>query len=348
MQMAVELPIAPMDVVTLLWAAFSVVAAGVLGLARFTIYGAYDQSLPGRAAAVLCLGLFALLQCLHLSYLLGGPSLMASPWYVVCLCASAAAFHGFFSASLQPPGALTARYGAHIVPVLLLPWLPGHWAVPASFLVGLACSLHLLTLLHRLRTQRRHFAMERGVFILFAGLALVIFVLGLLMVWWGERLYVRGYATAVGISLALVVYALLRFPDLAQRVQESVVSAYAVSTLGRVDRERALEQLRRLMEVERIYTDDKLNMARVAEEVGLAPHQLSELINITFEKSFPRYIRGYRVEAAKTMLLAEPQASVLSVGMAVGFTSQSNFYAAFRELTGQVPGEFRRLNSLPA
>jgi AraC-like DNA-binding protein len=325
-----------------------VVAAGVLGLARFTIYGAYDQSLPGRAAAVLCLGVFALLQCLHLSYLLGGPSLMASPWYVVCLCASAAAFHGFFSASLQPPGALTARYGAHIVPVLLLPWLPGHWAVPASFLVGLGCSLHLLTLLHRLRAQRRHFAMERGVFILFAGLALVIFVLGLLMVWWGERLYVQGYATAVGISLALVVYALLRFPDLAQRVQESVVSAYAVSTLGRVDRERALAQLQQLMEVERIYTDDTLNMARVAEAVGLAPHQLSELINITFEKSFPRYIRGYRVEAAKTMLLAEPQASVLSVGMAVGFTSQSNFYAAFRELTGQVPGEFRRLNSLPA
>ncbi len=343
--MAAVLPIALMDVVALLWAAFSVVAAGVLGLARFTIYGAYDQSLPGRVAAVLCLGLFALLQGLHMSYLLGGPSLMASPWYVACLCASAATFHGFFSVSLQPPGALTARYCAHIVPVVLLSWLPGQWAVPASFLVGLACSVHLLTLLHRLRAQRRHFTMERGVFVLFAGLAVVIFVLGLMMAWWGERVYVQGYATAVGISLALMVYALLRFPDLAQRVQESVDSAYAVSTLGRVDRARALEQLRQLMEVERIYTDDTLSMARVAEAVGLAPHQLSELINITFEKSFPRYIRSYRVEAAKVMLLAERQASVLSVGMAVGFTSQSNFYAAFRELTGQVPGEFRRLNS---
>lgn len=42
------------------------------------------------------------------------------------------------------------------------------------------------------------------------------------------------------------------------------------------------------------------------------------------------------------MLLAEPEASVLSVGLAVGFASQSNFYAAFREVTGEVPGRYRR------
>jgi AraC-like DNA-binding protein len=339
-----QLSFTALDALAVSCAGFSIVAAGVLALARFTVYGDYDRSMPGRVAALLCLGLPALLQALHLHYLLGGPSLTASPWYVACLCASAAGFHMFFSASLQPPGALSLRYGAHILPTALLPWLPGYWAVPASFLVGLACSLHLLTLLHRLRAQRRHFMMERGIFVLFASLALVIFALGLLVMRWGERFYVQGYAIAVGASLALVVYALLRFPDLAQRVQESVVNTYAVSTLGRVDRERALERLQHLMEVERIYTDDTLNIARVAEAVGLAPHQFSELINVTFEKSFPRYIRGYRVEAAKAMLLAEPQASVLSVGMAVGFTSQSNFYAAFRELAGQVPGEFRRLN----
>ena len=43
-------------------------------------------------------------------------------------------------------------------------------------------------------------------------------------------------------------------------------------------------------------------------------------------------------------LLAEPSASVLSVGLSVGFTSQSNFYEAFREIAGTTPGQFRKLH----
>jgi len=42
------------------------------------------------------------------------------------------------------------------------------------------------------------------------------------------------------------------------------------------------------------------------------------------------------------MLLAEPDMPVLDVGLAVGFSSSSAFYAAFREQTGQAPGQFRR------
>jgi len=48
-------------------------------------------------------------------------------------------------------------------------------------------------------------------------------------------------------------------------------------------------------------------------------------------------VRQHRVAAAQAMLRAEPDASVLSVGLSVGFTSQSNFYAAFREIVGSVP-----------
>ena len=58
--------------------------------------------------------------------------------------------------------------------------------------------------------------------------------------------------------------------------------------------------------------------------------------------SFSRLVRQYRVDAAKAMLIAEPRASVLSVGLSVGFNSQSNFYVAFKEITGVVPGQFRK------
>jgi AraC-like DNA-binding protein len=50
------------------------------------------------------------------------------------------------------------------------------------------------------------------------------------------------------------------------------------------------------------------------------------------------------VAAAKRMLIDEPRASVLSVGLSVGFGSQSTFYAAFKDESGLVPSEFRRRN----
>ncbi|MEM7366395.1 MAG: helix-turn-helix domain-containing protein, partial [Pseudomonadota bacterium] len=37
-----------------------------------------------------------------------------------------------------------------------------------------------------------------------------------------------------------------------------------------------------------------------------------------------------------------PSQSVLSVSLEVGFRSQSTFYAAFREVTGLSPGDYRK------
>jgi AraC-like DNA-binding protein len=330
-----------MDLIALACISFSIIAACVLGLARFTVYSAYDRSLSGRAVAFICVAFFALLPSLHAYHLLFGFSVLESRLYVACLCASAAAFHAFFSASLQPPGALSTRYALHLIPIALVPWLPGDWAIPLSFFLGFLFSLHLLALLNKLKSQRKHFMMERGVFILFAGLAIAILAMGVSVSRWGEHLYVQGYAIAVGLMLALTLYALLRFPDLTERVQESISNAYAASTLSRVNCEGALERLRHQLDVEKVYTDETLSLARLAEAIELAPHQLSELINVSFQMNFPRFIRAYRVDAAKAMLEAEPKASVLSVGMSVGFSSQSNFYAAFRELTGQAPGAYR-------
>ena len=66
-------------------------------------------------------------------------------------------------------------------------------------------------------------------------------------------------------------------------------------------------------------------------------------MNVHLGKSFARFLREQRVAAARRMLVAEPSASVLSVGLSVGFSAQSNFYEAFREIEGMTPGQFRKL-----
>jgi len=85
-----------------------------------------------------------------------------------------------------------------------------------------------------------------------------------------------------------------------------------------------------------------LSLATLADAVGVSGHQLSELINTRLGMGFSRYVRECRVKAAKSLLRSAPGRSILSVGMEVGFRSQSAFYAAFKEVTGVSPGDFRR------
>jgi AraC-like DNA-binding protein len=95
---------------------------------------------------------------------------------------------------------------------------------------------------------------------------------------------------------------------------------------------------------QRIFVEPGLSLPLLAQQLQLSTHQLSELLNSRLGKGFSRFLREARVSAAKTMLVEEPTASVLAVGLSVGFTSQSTFYDAFREIEGMTPGQFRKLH----
>jgi AraC-like DNA-binding protein len=273
--------------------------------------------------------------------------LFASPLYAGLLYVAAAAFYLFFVEALQPPAAMKPWRLLHFLPALVAVFVPPRLSIPLAFLVGTVHALLLLRVVHRLRAQRRHFRVEAAAFAGFALIAVLVLVLGLGATWFGERVFFLGYAQLIGLAFWLALWLLLRFPDLPGRAAEAVRSAYANSTLARIDKDEALQRLRHLLTVEKVYTDENLSLSGLAELMALTPHQLSELINTAYGVGFSRHVREHRVEAAKRLLLAEPEASVLSIGLAVGFNSQSNFYAAFREITGEVPGRYRKRGGDP-
>ena len=145
-----------------------------------------------------------------------------------------------------------------------------------------------------------------------------------------------------GISFILIVAALIVFPDLLSELAEVAKLSYAASTLSDVNVEAQLKKLDQLMKQAQMYQNENLNLSMVAEAMELTPHQLSELVNVQFGMNFSRYIRGQRIDAAKLQLANEPNSSVLAIGLEVGFKSQSNFYAAFKEITDLSPGSYRK------
>ena len=343
------------EIIALVFVGFSIVCATVLLIANLRGFGAELQTPLSRiAGGVMLLGL-ALMQAHHGHYLLDGihfdlahdsrsDDLFAAKTYVVLLFITDPAFYLFFRGILAS-GDETKKEALqllHFAPVAVTPFIDGHVAIPLSFALGTVHSLLLLRMAHALRAQRNAFRLERFAFMAFAGIAAFVPLLGLAPSQVGVHAFVVAYACVIGLAFGVVLYSLLRFPDLLGRAGEAVRVAYATSTLGKVDRHRVLAELDRLLRQEKVYSDEHLSLASMAAQVELTPHQLSELINTTFSVSFSRHIREHRVEAAKKMLLAEPSASVLSIGLSVGFTSQSNFYTAFREITGEVPGRFRK------
>ena len=326
--------------VTLWLIGFSICAAAILLLASYTIYASVGEGWLGRNSGRVLVGGLMLLQVAHWLALTGTVDWVASPGYVVLLYIVAPAFYLFFRGALQ---VRTAERPWHLIfysPALVAAWIMPAVAIPLSFLLGTIFAVHLAVLVVRLRSQRQRFRIEIFALGVFALIAFAILLLGIASPLFGPRAFTLGYASMIGLASMLAIHVLLHFPDIASKTVEAVATTYAVSTLDRVDRDQSVARLQKLME-EQVFADETLKLAGLAAMLELSPHQLSELINTHFHVGYSRYIREHRIAAAKRMLMAEPDASVLSVGLAVGFTSQSNFYAAFREITGEVPGRYR-------
>lgn len=323
---------------------YSVFSALVIALTHFRRVN-YSGQQVSQIAGIALLLILAVMQVAHFAYLEYAAEYVHGAVYRMLLFAVAPAFYLFSKPLLQAQSAWCPRYLLHLVPIVVAPLFPYAWALPLAFVLG---AVYLLWLAHTvwvLRTERSRFRLElmmlAGVFVI----ALTVSVMGLSLPWLREHTFYMLYASAIGGAFLLVSLVLGMRPQLALDVGEAAQAAYAVSTLNNVDRPAALARLETLMQDDKLYQQATLDLATLAGAVGLSSHQLSELINTHLGKSFSRYLREYRVAAARQMLLAEPAASVLSVGLSAGFTAQSNFYEAFREITGMTPGRFRKLHA---
>ena len=104
-----------------------------------------------------------------------------------------------------------------------------------------------------------------------------------------------------------------------------------------------LSRITALMEKDKLYQEPELTLQALADQTGIPPYQVSQVINDGFKKSFYDLINGYRVEEAKRLLL-DPKNNnytILSVGFEAGFNSKTTFNTVFKKFTGQTPTEYK-------
>jgi AraC-like DNA-binding protein len=167
---------------------------------------------------------------------------------------------------------------------------------------------------------------------------------------------VHGYGSTLGAAIVLalgVTSALQRLGARphsaleAEPIGARLAPAAETATVAASDPEdqKLLDRLLHLMEVERIYRQEGISIAVLAERLHLPEYRLRRLINQSLgHRNFNSFINGYRLAEAISALSDPDQAqvSVVTIALDAGFQSIGPFNRAFKARTGLTPTDFRR------
>jgi len=100
--------------------------------------------------------------------------------------------------------------------------------------------------------------------------------------------------------------------------------------------------LKKLLEEEKLYRNEALNLTELADHMGISNKKLSELLNQHLNTNFYTLINDYRVEEVKKRLATNEteQFTILSIAYDCGFQSKTSFNRIFKQKTGISPSEY--------
>lgn len=121
---------------------------------------------------------------------------------------------------------------------------------------------------------------------------------------------------------------------------------YHYSRIKKINTAKKIQQLNDFMNKEKAFCDEDITLEKVAMELEITNHQLSEILNQELEKNFKNFINEYRIKESKELLINDTTRSVLSIALSVGFNSKSTFNKTFSNFVGMTPSQYRKSNSL--
>jgi len=323
-------------------AGFSITSAMILLFAYLFYLPQMRKTLQGKLACFGILFSLASLQLGHFLYYTDNIPVLEMRVYCVLLTMMPIAFFYFNRDTLFPDIQYRWLDIVHLLPIVLSFFIPIKFTPAAAFLLGTVYTFWFARIIFNLRGQRSRFKFEMFFFGLFALMAFAALILGLSLPFIDHSIFYFAYGNSISVAMILVVIALLVFPELLNDIVSVTELAYAKSKLAGINIEQKLSLLEKLLVIDKQFENDQLSLGTLADLMGVSSHQLSELINTEYGYSFPRFIREHRIRAAKALLITEQDSSVLAISMMTGFKSQSSFYTAFKEATGESPGNYRK------
>ena len=102
------------------------------------------------------------------------------------------------------------------------------------------------------------------------------------------------------------------------------------------------EKLIYLLETEKIYKQNNINLDFLSQKLDTTRHNTSQVINENFNVSFFELINTYRIEEALEILKNDTDNSmnIIEVAYAVGFNNKVSFNKSFKKHLEQTPSQY--------
>lgn len=114
---------------------------------------------------------------------------------------------------------------------------------------------------------------------------------------------------------------------------------YKQTLLAPEELKKYKDQLEVLMEKEQPYLDPKLSLRTLADELGVPPNELSQLLNEGFRQNFAEFTNTYRLATFREKVADPRQQHLTLLAMAYdsGFNSKTVFNTFFKKKMGMTP-----------
>lgn len=147
-----------------------------------------------------------------------------------------------------------------------------------------------------------------------------------------------------GVGVAVVLLCALFGVPLVLRAQTADGSREIAAQVPLEEDQDLLRKLDQLMMEHQMFTDPDLTLARLGRRLHCPARSVSKAVNRVHGENISRYINGFRVRHAAT-LLRTTDLPVTDIMLEAGFQSKSSFNTEFRRLTDQTPSTYKRQES---
>jgi AraC family transcriptional regulator len=129
---------------------------------------------------------------------------------------------------------------------------------------------------------------------------------------------------------------------LAARIVQNHVGRSPAREIPRITSEGLdRRRLSRVLDYIEANLEDDLTVDRLASIACLSRFHFARAFKAAVGRSPHRYVSAKRLERAKALLIHGDQ-SLVDIALTLQFSCQANFSRAFRQVTGQTPGQYRR------
>lgn len=177
------------------------------------------------------------------------------------------------------------------------------------------------------------------------------FLIMLIIAWFTDRILSLGFPQIIYLSVTMVLISIYllsnMYPEYLLIIkQEAEKARYERSQIENLDAGLIVNRLKKLLEEDKLYRNEKMSLNSLAHDLSITTHQLSEIINCKLNTNFYKLINEYRINEARQILIEQPERKILAVAFDVGFNSSSAFYNAFKRNVGVTPTRYREQHNI--